>query len=105
VEGVDFWINDIKDSLAESPSINTEQRMDLMSSKPKKAYRPEQFAESHEISRSQTYIEIAAGRLIARKVGNRTLILEEDAEAWRRALPQMAARSANPNPSEHSMAT
>jgi hypothetical protein len=65
--------------------------MDAMSSKPKKAYRPEQFADAHEISRSQTYVEIATGRLIARKIGTRTIILEEDAEAWRRSLPKMPA--------------
>jgi hypothetical protein len=64
--------------------------MDAMS-EAKKAYRVEEFAEAHDISRAQTYVEIGAGRLIARKIGTRTIILEEDAEAWRRALPKMAA--------------
>jgi hypothetical protein len=39
----------------------------------------ERFAAKHAISRAQTYLEIAAGRLIARKVGSRTIITREDA--------------------------
>jgi hypothetical protein len=51
----------------------------------------EEFAVKNRISRSQTYKEIAAGRLIARKVGARTIITKEDGAAWRRALPKMPA--------------
>jgi hypothetical protein len=51
----------------------------------------ERFAAKHAISRSQAYLEIAAGRLIARKVGSRTIITREDAATWRRALPKMSA--------------
>jgi hypothetical protein len=51
----------------------------------------EEFAVKNRISRSQTYKEIAAGRLIARKVGARTIITKEDGAAWRRALPKMQA--------------
>lgn len=54
----------------------------------------ERFAAKHAISRAQTYLEIAAGRLIARKVGSRTIVTREDAAAWRRALPKMSARGA-----------
>ena len=54
----------------------------------------ERFAFRNGISRSQAYKEIAAGRLIARKVGARTLITREDAAAWRRALPKMPANAA-----------
>ena len=60
----------------------------------KPTYSVENFAKDHNISRAQSYKEIAAGRLIARKVGARTIILEEDAEAWRRALPRMPAAAA-----------
>ncbi len=49
----------------------------------------EEFAVKNRISRSQTYKEIAAGRLIARKIGSRTIITHEDGAAWRRALPRM----------------
>jgi hypothetical protein len=45
------------------------------------------FARDHDISRSQAYEEIKAGRLKARKVGARTIITDEDAADWRRALP------------------
>lgn len=39
------------------------------------------------ISRSLLYVEIAAGRLTARKLGRRTVILREDLEAFLKALP------------------
>jgi len=58
----------------------------------------ERFAAKHAISRAQTYLEIAAGRLIARKVGSRTIITREDAARWRRALPKMSARHAEAKP-------
>jgi hypothetical protein len=48
----------------------------------------ESFAAKHAISRAQAYVEIAAGRLIARKVGARTIITREDAARWRRSLPK-----------------
>jgi hypothetical protein len=49
----------------------------------------EEFAVRNRISRSQAYKEIAAGRLVARKIGARTIVLRDDAEAWRRALPTL----------------
>src|SRR5262252_818680 len=45
----------------------------------------ERFAAKNAISRAQAYKEIAAGRLIARKVASRTIITREDAARWRRA--------------------
>ncbi len=51
------------------------------------AYSIGRFAEEHDISRSQTYVEINSGRLIASKVGNRTIITRENAERWRKQLP------------------
>jgi hypothetical protein len=56
---------------------------------PRKACRVDQFAKDHDLSRAQAYAEIPEGRLIARKVGTRTLITEEDATAWRHSLPRM----------------
>jgi hypothetical protein len=53
----------------------------------------ERFAVRNGISRSQAYKEIAAGRLIARKVNSRTIITREDAATWRHSLPKMAATS------------
>jgi hypothetical protein len=52
------------------------------------AYSIDRFAEEHDISRSQTYVEINNGRLIASKVGNRTVITRENAARWRKSLPR-----------------
>lgn len=52
------------------------------------------FAKRHSISRAQAYIEIRDGRLIARKIGARTVITDEDAAAWRHDLPKMPAGAA-----------
>ena len=54
----------------------------------------ERFAAKNAISRAQAYKEIAAGRLIARKVASRTIITREDAARWRRALPKIPVRDA-----------
>jgi hypothetical protein len=53
------------------------------------------WALKNGISRSQAYKEVASGRLIARKVGTRTIITKEDGAAWRRALPRMPASAEN----------
>src|SRR5262249_43339018 len=58
------------------------------------AYTVERFAIKHAISRAQAYVEIAGGRLIARKVGARTIITREDAARWRRVLPKISAKDA-----------
>jgi hypothetical protein len=55
------------------------------------AFSVELFASRHNISRSKVYGEIRAGRLIARKVGDRTIILAEDGRAWRENLPKVPA--------------
>jgi hypothetical protein len=56
------------------------------------AYTIKTFCAAFGISRSLAYREIAAGRLDARKIGNRTVILRNEAERWASALP--GARSA-----------
>jgi hypothetical protein len=53
----------------------------------------ERFAAMHAISRAQAFKEIASGRLVARKIGARTVILIEDAIKWRRALPKKTVRN------------
>jgi hypothetical protein len=55
----------------------------------------DRFAEKHDISRAQAFKEISEGRLVARKVGSRTIITHEDAAKWRRSLPKAAARKGN----------
>ncbi len=51
------------------------------------------FAKAYGISRSQVYLEIKSGRLAIFKVGRRTLISRDAAEAWRQALERERARS------------
>ena len=46
------------------------------------------------IGRTLVYSEIAAGRLKARKVGRRTVILDADLQAWLKALPDFSPRPA-----------
>ena len=60
------------------------------------AYGIETFAKAAGVGRDAIYGAIREGRLTARKVGVRTIILREDGEAWLRSLPaclpkQMAA--------------
>ena len=40
------------------------------------------------IGRTLIYVEINAGRLVARKVGNKTIILRPDLLAWLDSLPR-----------------
>jgi excisionase family DNA binding protein len=53
----------------------------------------DQFCHRYGIGRTTAYAEIAAGRLRCRKVGKRSLIAEDDAEAWLEGL-----RSISPFP-------
>jgi excisionase family DNA binding protein len=54
------------------------------------------FSERYGPSRTKTYEEIKCGRLRAVKCGRRTLITEDDAEAWLRSLPLAAGVGASP---------
>jgi hypothetical protein len=55
------------------------------------AHSTHQAAKISGICRSLLYREIRAGRLIARKHGRRTIILDDDLRAWLAALPRMSA--------------
>jgi excisionase family DNA binding protein len=44
------------------------------------------------LGRSKVYEEIRDGRLVARKVGKRTLILMTDLQAWLEAFPKIAPK-------------
>jgi len=57
-----------------------------MSEKP--AYAMKELLEIHPGSRAYLYQEMAAGRLVARKMGGRTIILHEDYMAYLRSLPR-----------------
>jgi len=51
----------------------------------------DEFSNRYGPSRTKTYEEIKCGRLRAVKCGKRTLVTEDDAEAWLRSLPSAAA--------------
>jgi hypothetical protein len=55
------------------------------------------FAAKNAISRAQAYKEIAAGRLVARKVASRTIVTHEDAARWRRSLPKVNGAPKKPS--------
>lgn len=51
-----------------------------------------EFVQQYGVGRTTTYEEIKSGRLRARKIGKRTIIDVEDAEAWLRNLPIVKAK-------------
>ncbi|WP_155935352.1 helix-turn-helix domain-containing protein [Methylobacterium sp. 10] len=53
----------------------------------KRFYTVAEFMAAYGISRTRTYREIGEGRLIARRIGGRTMITRDDAEAWLSAIP------------------
>lgn len=53
-----------------------------------------QTAESVGVCKQTIYNEINAGRLIARKMGSRTIILNDDRHAWLAALPTLKTEAA-----------
>jgi Helix-turn-helix domain len=59
------------------------------------AYSIERLAKESDISRSMIYEEIAAGRLIARKIGRRTIVRRSDALRWLRSLPPLDSNASN----------
>ena len=59
----------------------------------RRAFPIREFCVRYGIGRTNAYQEIAAGRLRAVKVGRRTLIAHDAAEAWLAALPELSGRS------------
>jgi hypothetical protein len=55
----------------------------------KHAFTIDEFGFRNGIGRDTTYKEIKFGRLIARKVGKKTLILDVDEARWRASLRQL----------------
>ncbi len=62
--------------------------MDKHGSGALRALSMKDFCVRYSVGRTQAYKEIAAGRLRAVKVGRRTLIPEDSAEAWLAGLPK-----------------
>ena len=55
----------------------------------RRAFSVTEFCRGYGIGRTNAYQEIATGRLRAVKVGRRTLITHDAAEAWLAALPEL----------------
>ncbi|WP_336487414.1 helix-turn-helix domain-containing protein [Methylobacterium nigriterrae] len=53
----------------------------------------QEAAKSAGVGRTTIYEELARGRLHAKKVGRRTLILATDLEAWLQALPPAGSKT------------
>ena len=66
-------------------SVNLEQRKEE-ARQPRCSSSLRNFAERHDISLRLTYDEIKAGRLKIKKVGRRSIVTDEDEEAWLRSL-------------------
>lgn len=59
-----------------------------MDTQERDAFSPDEFAKRVGVGRTTVFAEIKDGRLVARKVGNRTLIVVDDAKAWLSKLPR-----------------
>jgi len=57
------------------------------------AYSPREVICAAPISLSKFYLEVREGRLIARKIGGKTVVLREDLVAWLQSLPRKTAVS------------
>lgn len=55
------------------------------------SYSVAEAVEASGVGRSFLYEQIKSGRLKARKLGRRTLILAEDMQSWLAALPKIQA--------------
>jgi excisionase family DNA binding protein len=60
----------------------------------KRALTVDEFGEIYGPSRTTTYEEIRSGRLKALKLGRKTLIPRESADAWLAALPPLKTDAA-----------
>jgi hypothetical protein len=58
------------------------------------SYSLDDFARLNDIALTTVRGEIRSGRLVARKIGRRTVITPEDANDWRNRLPKVQPRGA-----------
>jgi hypothetical protein len=59
----------------------------MNSNSARKAMSPAEFCETYGIGLTTFYAEVKRGRLAARKIGRRTIVLLQDAEQWAASLP------------------
>jgi hypothetical protein len=60
-----------------------------------KSYSLNDFARQNDIGLTTVRGEIKSGRLVARKIGRRTIITPEDANDWRNRLPKVQPQRAS----------
>jgi excisionase family DNA binding protein len=56
----------------------------------REAFAVREFCARYGICRQTFYDEIKRGRIKARKLGKKTLVLKSDAESWAKSLPELA---------------
>ena len=61
-------------------------RTDSWKPRAQRSYTIEEFTREYKVSRTLTYSEIKAGRLKARKIGRRTVLLDGDIADWQDSL-------------------
>jgi excisionase family DNA binding protein len=60
-----------------------------MDSTTREAFSVREFCARYGICKQTFYDEIHRGRITAKKLGKKTVILRADAEAWAKALPAL----------------
>jgi excisionase family DNA binding protein len=55
----------------------------------RQAFTVREFCARYGICKSTFYVEVKHGRIKARKLGGKTIILRKDAERWAAALPAL----------------
>jgi excisionase family DNA binding protein len=70
-------------------TMQTTSGSECLSRDRQRAMSIDQFRTRYGVGRTTTYEEIKSGRLRARKCGKRTIITEDDAEAWLQRLPTL----------------
>ena len=56
----------------------------------RESFSPDEIAQRNGLGRTTVFAEIKARRLVARKVGKRTVIRRDDERAWLESLPTAA---------------
>jgi excisionase family DNA binding protein len=75
--------------------VNTISEGELQRRAQQRAMSLAEFCGRYGPGRTKAYEEIKSGRLRAVKCGKRTLVTEDDAEAWLRSLPTVAGTAAS----------
>lgn len=61
---------------------------------PRRSFSVDEIAARNNLGPTKVAAEIKAGRLVARKVGKRTIITDADEQAWLDNLPRVEATAA-----------